>query len=103
MVHRRAHGHPWQLSRLQTATTEVLRRAERAGYARLTRDELVERIRRSWRLMESMRCSGIKCGGPRWWRVMASAIAHPVDFMCVIVEQLWLHRWMLKSPVPYRE
>jgi len=44
MVHRRAHGDPWQLSRLQAATAEVLRRAERAGCARITRDELVGRI-----------------------------------------------------------
>ena len=44
MVHRRAHGDPWLLGRLQAATTEVLRRAERAGCARLTRDDLIGRI-----------------------------------------------------------
>lgn len=44
MVHRRAHGDPWLFSRLQAATTEVLRRTERAGCARLTRDELIGRI-----------------------------------------------------------
>lgn len=44
MLHRRAHGDPWLLGRLQAATTEVLRRAERGGCARLTRDELIRRI-----------------------------------------------------------
>lgn len=44
MMHRRAHGDPWLLGRLQAATTEVLRRAERAGCARLTRDDLIGRI-----------------------------------------------------------
>ena len=44
MVHRRTHGDPWLLSRLQAATTEVLRRAERAGCARLTREDLIGRL-----------------------------------------------------------
>lgn len=43
-LYRRLHGDEWALCRLQAATTEVLRRAERAGRARIMRGELVERI-----------------------------------------------------------
>jgi|CXWL01.1.fsa_nt_gi hypothetical protein len=44
MLHRRLHGDPWMLPRLQAGTTEVLRRAERSGCARLTREELIARV-----------------------------------------------------------
>jgi hypothetical protein len=45
MLHRQLQTDPWHLGRLQAATTEVLRRAEKSGCARLTASELQERIR----------------------------------------------------------
>ena len=44
MLHRQLQTDPWHLGRLQAGTTEVLRRAEKSGRARLTRTELIERI-----------------------------------------------------------
>jgi hypothetical protein len=44
MLHRQLHTDPWHLGRLQAGTTEVLRRAEKGGRARITRAELIGRI-----------------------------------------------------------
>lgn len=44
MLHRQMQTDPWHLGRLQAGTTEVLRRAEKSGRARITRNELIERI-----------------------------------------------------------
>jgi len=46
MLHRQMQTDPWHLGRLQAGTTEVLRRAEKSGRARITRDELIERTTR---------------------------------------------------------
>jgi len=44
MLHRQLQTDPWHLGRLQAGTTEVLRRAEKSGRARVTRQELIERV-----------------------------------------------------------
>ena len=44
MLHRRLQGDPWLMTRLQAGTTEVLRRAERSGCARISSQDLANRV-----------------------------------------------------------
>jgi len=76
MLHRQLQTDPWHIGRLHAGTTEVLRRAEKEGRARISRSELIERVRNVLSLPETYEVNWEEV-----WR--ASLVARDGEWYCL--------------------